>query len=92
MTGQFHARKSLEIVTLQPVAEGAALISAVNCRFAGESRATMAGRAKRGRQSAPSLRFKAPAVSGCSSASSSTESNQSPPFFAVGAKERFSTG
>ena len=82
----------MEIVTLQPVAKGVALISAVNCRFAGESSATMAGRAKRGRQRAPSFRFKVPAASGCSPAKSSDESNQSPPFFALGAEERFDTG
>ena len=82
----------MEIVTLQPVAEGVPFISAVNCRFAGESSATMAGKAKRGRQRAPSFRFKVSAASGCNPDRSSTQSNQSLPFFALGAKERFSTG
>ena len=68
------------------------MISAVNCRFAGESSATMAGRAKRGRQRAPSFQFRASAASGCSPARSSKESHQSLPFFARGASERFDTG
>ena len=50
-----HVFRSFARLARQLVAEEEALTSAVNCRLAGLSNATMAGVANRGRQSASSL-------------------------------------
>src|SRR4051812_35478915 len=55
-TSQFQVLKSLAIDALQSLAEGEAVTSAVNSRFAGVSSATIAGVIKRGRHRRASFR------------------------------------